>query len=107
MQPGTQVLVERYLARIDLETVAEGAAERLEPGLVAGVFPCGQQGDPVDRAGGALRIGVEGTDTVDLVVEQVDPVGLAGAGRVEVDDRAAHGELPGLVDLFRRFVAGV
>ncbi len=43
----------------------------------------------------ALAVGVEGADGVDLVVEQVHPVGLLAAHREQVDQAAAHGDSPG------------
>ena len=65
-----------------------------------------QQFDALDPLPGKLAVRVEGPDRLDLVVEQVDPVGLLAAAGKEVDQRAAHGELPVLGDLRHRAVAG-
>ena len=47
MQPCAQVLVQRHLARIDIEAVTKRAPKGLETGFVTGVLPSRQQGDPV------------------------------------------------------------
>ena len=41
----------------------------------------------------ALCLRVKGTDGVDLVIQQVYPVGRATAHGIEVQQRTAHGEL--------------
>ena len=107
MDARAQVLVQRHAARVDVEAVAEGAPERLEPGFVAGVFAGRQQFDALDPPGRALRVRVEGPDAVDFLVEQVESERRGAAGRKQVDDRAADGELAGLVNLLGCLVAGV
>jgi hypothetical protein len=54
----------------------------------------------------ALAVGVEGADRVDLVVEQVDPVGLRRAHREQVDQPAAHRVFAGADHLRHVLVAG-
>ena len=43
----------------------------------------------------ALRIGVKGADGVDFVIKQIHAKWLRAAHGKEVDERAAHGKLPG------------
>ena len=40
----------------------------------------------------ALRVGVEGADAVDFVVEQIHAVGLQTAHREKINQRTAHGK---------------
>jgi hypothetical protein len=49
-----------------------------------------QQADLGHRVQAALAVGVEGADAVDLVVEQVHPVGHGAAHGEQVDQPAAH-----------------
>ncbi len=49
-------------------------------------------------AGRALAHRIEGADRLQRVAEQVEPQRLGGAGREEIDQAAAHGELAGLHD---------
>ena len=55
-------------------------------------------GDGVERAQGALRIGRERADRLDLVPEQLDADGIAARRREDVEDPAAYGDLPTLLD---------
>ena len=54
----------------------------------------GGDDESVNFAEGALRIRVEGADLVDLVAKEVDAVGGVGIERVDIDQSAAHSELP-------------
>ena len=47
---------------------------------------------------GALGLGVEAAGALQHVAEEVEPDRAAGAGREEVDEAAADGELAGLGD---------
>jgi hypothetical protein len=52
----------------------------------------------LDLAKSALRERREGADLLDLVTEELDPQRLAAGGREDVDQAAADGELPPLLD---------
>ena len=54
--------------------------------------------DALHRLGGALGLGVEAAGAVEDVAEEVEADRRPGAGREEVDDAAADGELAGLGD---------
>ncbi len=56
---------------------------------------------------GALVRWVEGAHGLDQVVEQVEPVRPGRTGRIEVDHRAAHGELTWAQNLRHLRVAGI
>ena len=60
----------------------------------------------VDLAQRALRERREGADALDLVAEELDPQRLAAGGREDVDEAAAHRELPALLDPLDALVAG-
>ena len=47
---------------------------------------------------GALRVGIEASDGLDLVAEEVDANGPVVLGREDVEDAAAHGDLTGHLD---------
>ena len=55
----------------------------------------GGEGDGVDGFAGALRHGIEAADLLNLVAEEVEPVGLVGCDRVDVDDATADGVVAG------------
>ena len=59
---------------------------------------------PVQALGGALGRRVEAAQRLDLVAEELDAQGLA-RGRVDVDDAAARGQLPGALHLLDPLVA--
>ena len=99
------VLVERTMARVDREALAQGVAERLDRRLGERKFARGQQTHRIDDMVGALRIGVEAADRLDLVVEQFDAVRLAAAHREDVEQGAAHRKLAGLLNLWHVAVA--
>ena len=46
-----------------------------------------------------LRVDLEGAERVDLVAEEVDTIGVLGRIAEDVEDGAAHGKLPGLIDI--------
>ena len=54
-----------------------------------------RHGEVCDCLARALGDRVEGAQVLQGVTEEVQPVGLCGGDRVEVDDAAAHGVLPG------------
>jgi hypothetical protein len=91
--------------RVAREIRAIALAEQLDRGRVGREFACGHEPDLAHRAGRALGLGVERADRLDLVAEQVDPVGQLAAHREQVDQRAAHGEFALHLDLADRLVA--
>ncbi|MCY1522434.1 hypothetical protein D9M68_572910 [compost metagenome] len=105
-QAAGEVLVDRAAPVVDVEALAEAVAETGHRLLAQREFPRRQQADAVDLLDGALVLRVEGAQRLDLVVEQVDPVGQLAAHREQVDQRAAHGEFAMLVDGVDAAVAG-
>ncbi|VTQ27241.1 Uncharacterised protein [Pseudomonas aeruginosa] len=105
-QTAGEVLVDRAAPVVDVEALAEAAAEAGDRFLVQGEFACRQQADRLDLVDGALGLRVEGAQGLDLVVEQVDTEGQLAAHREQVDQRAADGELAVLVDRVDAAVAG-
>jgi hypothetical protein len=55
----------------------------------------------------ALREGREPPDRLDLVAEELQPSGAVLGGAEDVEDAAAHGELPTLLDLVDALVPGL
>ena len=88
------VAVDGAAARVARETLAPGPPEPADAVLVQGDLPGREPVDRVHPLGGALGLGVEGAQAVDAVVEQVDPVGDGAAHGEQVDQGAAHRELP-------------
>ena len=86
---GVEAVVARRRAE-RLDVVAAEAADRLGRQRHLGHR---LQRDLVARAGGALRGDVEGADRLQRVAEEIEPHRFGGAGRVEIEDAAAHGEL--------------
>ena len=93
-----QVLEDCAAAEVDIETLAEAGLEAGHLVLLHGELARRQQAHRIDLVDRALRFRVEGAQRLDLVVEQVDAVRLLAAHGVQVDQRAAHGELAMLVD---------
>ena len=62
--------------------------------------------DPGQVVGGALVADGELGEAVDLVAPEVDAHRPVGRGGVDVDDRAAHGQLPAVLDHLFAAVAG-
>jgi hypothetical protein len=100
------VLVQRAPAHVDGESVAQGIAERLGRFVGDGEFAGGEQVHAFHLLLRALCFGVERADRFDLVVEELDAVGLARAHGVDIDERAADGEVARLGHLGYVAVAG-
>ena len=100
------VLVDARARRVALENFAEALAEARPAFVVEREFTCRQEADFVHLGQGALAIDVEGLDAFDLVVEQVDAVGLRRTHREEVDQAAADRVFAGRDDLGDMGVAG-
>ena len=102
---GGDVLLElvRCLAALECGAgVGAGAGEAGvdggEEALGDGGLGEGEEAGGVELRRGALGLGVELADGVDLVAEEVDADGAILLGRVDVDDAAAHGDLAGHLD---------
>ena len=91
--------VDGAVLRIAFESRTPGAPESRDGDLREGVLPRGQQPHPVEALGRTLGLGVEGTDAVDLVVEEIDAQGMRGAAGKEIEEGAAHRELAVIHDL--------
>ncbi len=100
------VLVQARACRVAVELFAPARAEGGARGLVERELAAGQQPHLRHRVQAALRVGVEGADGVDLVVEQVDPVGHGRAHGEQVDEPAAHRVFAGRHHLADMLVAG-
>ena len=100
------VLVERRARRVALERLAEPRAEARAALVVLRELARGQQADLGDRIDGALRVGVERLDRLELVAEEVEPVRERRAHRVEVDQSAPDAEFARRHDLRHVRVAG-
>jgi len=87
------VLVDAALGGVTLQQFAPAAAELGARRVVHGELAPGQQAHLGHGVQAALAVGVEGSDGVDLVIEQVHPEGHGRAHGEEVDQAAAHGVL--------------
>jgi hypothetical protein len=90
---GANVLVNPALGRVALEHLAEAAPEQRAAGLVQRELARRQQPHVAHLVDAPLGVDVEGTDGLDLVVEQVDAVGNRRAHGEDVDQPAAHAVL--------------
>ncbi len=95
---GGDRLVERVVVAGGAEGLAVAGAEALDRGVVEDDLGDRRELDALHRLGGALGGRVEAAGAVEHVAEEVEADGRAGAGREEVDDAAADGELAGLGD---------
>ena len=74
--------------------------------LVPRKFVGRQQFDPVNAIDGSLALRVKGAQGFNLVIEEVDPVGLAGSHGKDVENCPANGIFAMLVDILRVPVSG-
>lgn len=105
-KPGLEVLHQRAAAGVDVEALAQRLQCALHVGIVHRHFAAGQQFDGFDLFQRTLRLRVEGTDAVDLVVQQLHPERRVGAHRIHVQQAAAHREVAGIEHLRHVAVAG-
>ncbi|MNF51671.1 hypothetical protein D3C84_329950 [compost metagenome] len=101
-----EVLIDGAAAEVDIETLAEAPAEVGDGLLVQRELAGWQQADRFDLVHRALGFRVEGAQGLDLVIEQVDPVGQVAAHGEEIDQGAPHGELAVFVDRIHATIAG-
>ena len=100
------VAVERRLRGIALEHLAIAAAEARAPGFVQRELARRKQPDVGNRVERALRVDVEGLDALDVVAEEIEPIGERAAHRKQVDEAAADRELARRDDLRDVLIAG-
>src|SRR5689334_20041583 len=91
-------LIERVAGGGGSEHLAVAAAEALDAVLVEQRFGGGEEHEMIDRTGGALIIGVEAAQSLDLVAEEIEPQRAGFAGGEEIDDAAAHRIFAGVMD---------
>ena len=95
LPPGRDRLVERV--------VAGDRAEQSDVTLAEGADDFGRQRHLAHRQSSskheprrrALRVGIEGPDRFQGIAEEIEADRIA-AGRIEIEDAAAHGILPGI-----------
>ena len=87
------VLVHLAAAYVHIERVVPALAKASDASGVERNLPGGQYPDRVYAFDGALRIGIECSQAVDLVVVEVDPERQFGAHGEDVHQRTAHGVL--------------
>ena len=102
---GRHGLVEDVVAGDVAEQLTIAAAEARDAVLGEQHLAHGQHDDLVARAGRALAHGIERADRLQRVAEQVEAQRLGRAGRKEIDQAAADGELAWLHHGFRAAVS--
>ena len=105
-QPGFQVLIQRTAPGIDIETLAQRGQHAGDAGLVHRHFAAGQHVHRLDLVQRTLAFRIEGTDGVDVLVQQLHPQRLVGAHREHVEQAAAHREVTRVHHLRHVAVAG-
>ncbi len=85
---------------------ADESGQRNARGIGGGI-QIGDDGDFGELLGRKLARNLETPDGIDLVAEEIDAVGLALGKGKDVDDTAANGILPGLVDEINARESGV
>ncbi len=88
--PGADRFVERIVAAGRAEGLAIARAETLDRRVVEQDFAHGAQLEAFDGAGRTLGQGIEAAQTFERVAEKIEADRLARAGRVEINDPAAH-----------------
>src|SRR3954447_9369437 len=88
--PRTDRLVEWIVVHRGAELLAVARAEAMDRRLVEQHLAHRLDGELLGRAGGALRQRVEEAHVLDLVAEEIETQRRPRAGRIKVDDPAAH-----------------
>ena len=86
------VAVQRRLRGIAFKQLAEAAAEARPRRIVLRELARRQQAHVRNGVERALAVDIEALDRLDLLVEQIDPVGQRAAHRKQVDQPAADAE---------------
>ncbi len=90
---GGKILIDRTAAEIHVEALTEARAKAGDRFLFQRKLASRQQAYGIHLLDGTLILRIERAQRFDLVVEQVDAVGQGAAHGIEVEQRAAHGEL--------------
>ena len=88
----------RAAFRVDIEAFVPIQLETLDSGTVKGVLASRQQFDRGHFLDGALALRVERAQAVDVVIQQIDPVGQLAAHGVDVEQGAAQSKLTVFID---------
>ena len=94
--PGADQFVERVIGAGGAEFLAVALAEAADRGVVEQHLADRAQHRFLLGAGRALGQRVKAADALDRVAKKIEPQRLRRAGRIEIDDAAAHRELAGL-----------
>ena len=106
-QPLAHAAIDAAAVRVALEARAVAAAKVLHGLRIERHFARRQQPHARQRVERALRVRVESTDGLDLLVEQVDAQRRRRTHREHIEERAAHRELAGADHLADACVAGL
>ena len=94
--PGADQFVQRIIGAGGAEFLAVALAEAADRRVVEQNLADRAQYRFLLGAGRALGQRVKAADALDRVAEKIETQWLCGAGRIEIDDAAAHRELAGL-----------
>ena len=106
-EPLAHLLIDALRGSADLEALPVTGAEQLDSILVGGKLVSWQQAYGGHRLAGALTVGIESADGIDLIIEEVDAIGLFRTHREEIQQGTAGGKLAMLEHLLHRIVAGL
>ena len=96
--PGAHGFIERIGAGRRAELLDVAAAEQLLAGLAQRHLADRHQGQALHELAGALGLGIEGLHLLQRVAEEIEAHRRRAAGRVEIEDAAAHRVFAGLHD---------
>ena len=103
---GADIFVDARATRVAFDALAPAPAKRLPRCFVDRKFAARQQADFGHRIQPALRVRIEGTDRVELIAEQVEPIGQRRAHREQIDQSAADRKLAWRDHLRHVLIAG-
>ena len=90
--PAAHGFIHRRIVRIAVYLLAETAAEDFLRRIIGGELVRGQQADFRHGRNGALAVGVEGFDAVNLIIKQINAIRRVAARGEQIHDAAAHGK---------------
>ena len=102
---GTYGLVERIIPFYGTECGDIALAETALGFGTIGELAHRHEDEALDDLARALGFGIEGLDALDGVAEEIETHGRLPAGRKQIDEAAAHGELAGFHDSARADIA--
>ena len=89
-QAAADILVHAATADVVIETFVPGTPETTDGVGIEGKLFCRQKLEGIDPGDRPLRLGVEGSQALDLIVEQVDPHRLIATHGKDVHEAAAY-----------------